>query len=92
VSAPEEAAATADPTELGAGALGPKTCAHLLEDGERLLQRLARLATPLRSPLSHAERKERPAAVERNLDPRVPLERARVCGERSVDLSGLGGE
>ena len=68
VSAPGVGRAPADPAQLRARALGPERGADPLEDGERLLERLARLAPALRPTLRGAEREQRPAAVERELD------------------------
>ena len=81
--------AAADPLQLGACALRPERRADPLEDRERLLERLARLAPTLRAPLRGAEREQRAPAVERKLDLRMPLERLLVRRERGVELARL---
>ena len=68
--------APADALQLGSGALRPERCADSLEDGERLLERRSRFASPLQPPLRGAEREQRTTAVERELDLCVPVERA----------------
>src|SRR5207344_3223522 len=57
--------ATADPPQLRAGFVGPQPRAQLLEDGERLLERLPSCALLLRLPADHAETEQRAAALER---------------------------
>ena len=84
--------AAADPLELGAGTLGPERGADPLEDRERLLERLPRLAAALRATLCSTEREQRAAAVERELDLRMPLERLLVRRERVLELARLRGE
>ena len=58
-------APTADPPELRAGLLRPEAGAELLEDRERLLQRLARGLPLLRLPAHRAEAEQGAAALER---------------------------
>src|SRR5262245_11098081 len=60
--------AAADPLELSAGTLCPQLRADALEHCKRLLERRTRLAPALQAPLSHPEREQRAAPVERDLD------------------------
>ena len=79
----------ADPLELRPRALGPERGADVLEDRERLLQCRSRFAPPLHAALRDAEREQAAAAVERDLDLRVPLERILVRSQRRFELARL---
>ena len=76
---------TADSLQLGACSLGPESGTDPLEDGERLLERLARLAAPLYPALCRTQREQGATSIERQLDLRVPLERLLVRLNRPLD-------
>ena len=78
VSSSEAGRAAADPPQLRARLLGPQAGAELLEDRERLLERLPGRLLLLRLPAHRAEAEQRAAALER-VRMRVEL------GERAVE-------
>src|SRR5262245_2187497 len=79
----------ANPLELSASALGPERSADALKNGERLLERCARLAPPLESSLRRAEREQCATALERELDLSMQTERFRIRAKRGLEIDCL---
>src|SRR5262249_11884516 len=73
-----------DARELGRRFLGPERRAERVEQLERLLERLAGVAAPLRATLHRAEREQRAAALERLRRALVQRERVAERGEGGV--------
>ena len=82
--------AAADPRELGARSLDPDGCAELLEDRERLPERLPGCAPLPRAPLRRAEREKRPRALERHRSSLVLAERLLEGDNGAVEVGLLG--
>src|SRR5918995_464965 len=84
--------APADPLELRPRPFRPERRADPVEDGQRLLEGGARFTPVLQATLRRTEREERAPAVERQLDPRVQVERILESAQRRLQLSGLSVE
>ena len=84
--------AAADAAQLGARPLGPERGAEPFERRERLLERLARLATALRTPLRRAERDEGSRVLEGRVVRRRERGRSLELGYRATDVVARAGE
>src|SRR5262245_28030149 len=81
--------APADPLQLGPCTFGPQRGSDSIEDFQRPLKRLARLAPALRPSLCGSEGEQRPPLVKRDAHPFMEHESLLVGDESSIEIAIL---